>query len=266
MSSPKQRAYNALAKALNSPNADSQGYLSDVAENLLPDIDFGRIRNEIENGSGNELQQNLLAIHSSTALAVNAFGFFKSSDSISYVRDGRDHEQPIFERKCRTGLGGTPPNLDVWFAAGNEGIVAIESKLTEYFERGKAEYTASYCRDNLPDGESCWWDVLDKSKGKESHLGVAQLVKHYFGLRRHMLDEGVKDVELLYVFWEPKNASEFECCVKHRGEIEGLANAVEDSEVKFSAMSYSELWQEWDQVPELQNHVANLRKRYDIAI
>ena len=265
--SPTKRAYNALANSLNDPNADNSGYLRDLQDNLLPGIEFDLIRSDIEKGAGNELEQKFLAIHSSTALAVNAFGLFKSSYLCNFNRHGKTFERPVFERRCPTGLRGTAPNLDVWFAAAKEAVVAVESKLTEYFKPKKAEFSDSYCDRKLPGGEPCWWNVLAEAKtaGKR-HLDVAQLVKHYFGLRRHMCDNQIESVELLYVFWEPTNAAEIECCVQHRQEIELLKDAVVDSEIKFSALSYSELWQEWDQVPALQVHVANLRDRYEIKI
>ena len=267
MTSPTTRAYNALASSLDSSNADASGYLRDLRENLLPGIDFDPIRKDIEQGAGNELKRKFLAIHSSTALAVNAFGYFDSSESRSFKRDGVAFNRPTFERRCPTGLRGTAPNLDVWFDASNA-VVAVESKLTEYFQPKQAKFSDSYCENKLRNGEDCWWEVLRESKSAEKRcLDVAQLVKHYFGLRRHMCDEiEIESVELLYVFWEPTNYADLECCVQHREEIRLLTEAVEESEVKFSAHSYSELWLEWEQDAALRDHVANLRKRYEVEI
>lgn len=265
--SPTTRAYHALARSLGDSGADASGYLRDLQDNLLPGIDFDCIRQDIEQGAGNELKRKFLAIHSSTALAVNAFGIFKSSDTCSFVRDGVTFEQPTFERRCPTGLKGTAPNLDVWFEA-FKAVVAVESKLTEYFQPKKAKFSDSYCKTKLRNGEDCWWEVLRESKSAEKrYLDVAQLVKHYFGLRHHMCGETIIDsVELLYIFWEPTNHAAIECCVKHREDIQKLTDAVAESQVKFSALSYSELWREWEQDAALRNHVDNLRKRYEIEI
>ena len=92
--------------------------------------------------------------------------------------------QPGFERKLPTGLGGTPPTIDVWLQSGTEGW-AIESKLLEYFTPKKAVFSASYTRKALPWAEDCWWQVLeDAQEGGRKHLDIAQLVKHYLGLSR----------------------------------------------------------------------------------
>ena len=173
---------------------------------------------------------------------------------------------PTFERSCPTGLRGTPPNLDCWFE-GDSVVCAVESKLTEYFTPKKAKFSDSYVRDALSAPEDCWWDVLEQARrANKSGLDVAQLVKHYLGLRRHMCEHKTEKVELLYVYWEPTNAIDIRPCVEHREAIAKLAQAVEESAVRFSAQSYSTLWQKWDQRPELREHVANLRQRYEIAI
>ncbi|QDV67933.1 hypothetical protein Poly24_16390 [Rosistilla carotiformis] len=267
MSLMLNRAYAALWRAFGDEGIARPGYVQSIPDNLLPEIEFRKIREELEQGAGNELNAKFLAVHSSTALVVNSFGIFKSDQcSTQFEWNGDKFAPPQFERQCRTGLGGTPPNIDVWFSA-SDAVVAIESKLTEYFTPKQAFFADSYTRENLPYAEDCWWTILEDSKdaGKR-YLDVAQLVKHYLGLRRHMCDGGAGRIELLYVFWEPANANQLDCCVQHREEISALIDAVSGSAVTLAAISYSDLWRDWDSTPALKTHVANLRARYDVEI
>ena len=90
---------------------------------------------------------------------------------------------------------------------------------------------------------------IPRKLGKR-HLDVAQLVKHYFGLSRLLLQE--KKVTfgiLLYLFWEPENALDLDICRRHRAELQELSGRVANSAVAFRWMSYLEVWREWEKVP-----------------
>jgi len=248
----------------HTPN--KSGYLNWPSENLVPGVELKHFEDDLRRGAGDELRMKFCAIHSSAALAVNVFAHFKEYPDRLRVLGQRDFLPPEFERKCPTGLGGTPPNLDVWLESETQ-VVAIESKLTEYLTPKKAKYVNSYKRSKLPFAETCWWEVLEESKtaGKR-YLDVAQLVKHYLGLIRHSKTAGSKTVTLFYVFWEPSNAANVNACVQHRLEVEELSRQVSVSKIRFEFTSYAQLWSEWDEISELREHVANLRGRYDVKI
>jgi hypothetical protein len=116
--------------------------------------------------------------------------------------------------------------------------------------------------------EPCWWSVcVDSQNGAARQLDVAQLVKHYFGLRR--CQEGnsqPKDVVLLYLFWEPTNWQDIAECRQHRIELQELAGKVAPSSIQFRWMTYTDLWRDWIAIPPLANHAANLRARYETCI
>lgn len=244
---------------------DAKGYVRWPQENLLPGIELWEFEDDLRGGAGDELRIKFCAIHSSSALVVNSFTYFKQNPAQLHIHGRSSFSSLKFERQCSTGLGGTPPNIDVWLESKTE-VVAVESKLLEYFTPKAAKYSKSYKRDVM-NAEDCWWDVLESSKvaGKRQ-LDVGQLVKHYLGLWRFMSESQIEKATLLYLFWEPQNAHSIDVCRKHQEEIKTLAEQVSSSRIQFAWMTYSQLWEEWYQFPELQKHVSNLRARYDIDI
>lgn len=258
-----------LRQACGIPS-DAQGYVSRVIDNLLPGIRLDHFESDLKRGGGHELNKKCLALHSSAALAINSFAPFKDTPSSLSILGKQGFRPPVFEKKLPTGLKGTPPNIDVHLQSDDE-VIAIESKFLEYWTPKTANYSGSYCKDNLPLAEDCWWQVLEESKACGlRHLDVAQLVKHSLGLVRLMNhgDEGwkPKEVTLLYLFWEPENAHDIVDCLNHRRNIEELASKVSGSRIKFMSLSYPELWREWETMPSIAAHVANLKARYSMAL
>lgn len=97
-------------------------------------------------------------------------------------------------------------------------------------------------------------------------LDAAQLIKHAFGLARTF--EG-RNVFLLYLFWEPTNASSFAIFQEHRQEVLDFSDRVSEEFPKFRAMSYRVLWSEWEigNLPGwLRTHLQRVRSRYEVAI
>lgn len=223
---------------------------------------------DLRSGAGDELRIKFCAVHSSAALAVNTFCRFKKHPEQLIINGKSGFGPPIFERRVPTGLGGTPPNLDVWLERGKE-VLAVESKLMEYFQPKVAKFSESYQRSKLPYAEDPWWKVLDAARrsAQKRHLDVAQLVKHYLGLIRHLKTTGTRTATLLYLFWEPLNADEIDACVQHRKEVRELADRVKSSAIRFRWMTYDQLWGEWERKrPILKPHVQRLRDRYDVRI
>ena len=243
-----------------------KGYVSCLENNLLPSMKLSAdVYRELEGGSGNELQEKFKALHSSSALTVNAFAKWKSNTTDLFLCGKNGFKSLTFEKKCPTGLGGTPPNLDV-FLDNDHLLIAVESKFLEYLTPKKGFFSASYTRDNLPQSEEACWYLIDRIKEQpKQHLDAAQLIKHYIGLRNLPLARG-KEIVLLYLFWEPKNWKDFEVFHRHRGEISDFASYFDELSVKFIYQSYSELWDEWEQHYENTTHVRELRERYYLII
>ncbi len=243
---------------------DQKGYVTAAEQNLLPGIDIVTFKQDLSGGSGNELESKFLAVHSSSALAVNTFALWKTDPQSYTLCNITGFNQLTFEKKCRTGLRGTPPNLDVLLEC-ETAVVGIESKFLEHLTRKKPKFSPSYSRDKLPQIEDLWWKALGHYRNApQQHLDVAQLIKHYLGIRKQCAHKDTK--VLLYLFWEPENALELPEFRKHREEIREFASRIDGGSVRFEAMSYPELWNNWNVRKDLSAHVANLRRRYSVEI
>ncbi|MBW3579255.1 MAG: hypothetical protein KY462_16280, partial [Actinobacteria bacterium] len=98
------------------------------------------------------------------------------------------------------------------------------------------------------------------------HLDAAQLLKHYLGVRSQFPD---RRVTLAYLYWEPINAPEIAACSIHAAELAEFEQNVKDPTVRFLAMSYRHLWDDWgsaDRPAWLRQHADALRRRYEITI
>ncbi len=149
-----------------------------------------------------------------------------------------------FERRFPTGLAGTPPTLDVVLETSNSGVLAIESKFTEWMTRagsGGSGLSASY----FADGRRLWANrglprcqaLAERiSEGKERFdwLNVPQLLKHGLGLAATQN----RPCSLVYVFYD------FACeeSVSHRHETERFMEAVGD-DLNFTSLSYQDLFE-----------------------
>ena len=264
--SVRQRALRGLwsAAKANGTDLDAKGYVSHFIDNLLPSVEASDFKADLEQGSGGELYGKFRAAHSSSALAVNCFGPFKRFPSDLRMPGARGFESLSFEKKCPTGLKGTPPHLDV-FLEGADQTVAIESKCLEYLSPHLASFAPSYntIRDSRRD--SPWFQEmlrLMEDPGIYRWLDAAQLIKHAFGLMPNH-----PGATLLYLYWEPLNA-DLALFEEHRREIQAFADKVGSSLIPFRAMSYNALWALWDpSAPAwLRAHLEDIRGRYAVEI
>ena len=220
-------------------------------------------------GDGKELAGKFRAAHSSSALAVNCFGPFRRNPAELVLLGMRGFSAPAFERKCPTGLrGGRAPNLDV-LVESPQAVIGVESKLTEFLGRHRAEFSPAYAEQIRDDRRNEGWfrEMLRLTDAPDSYelLDPAQLIKHAFGLARTFPD---RPVTLLYLFWEPANAADHPVFAAHRREIAAFAERVAGSTPLFAAQSYPELWRCWgESAPDwLPEHLANVRARYAVTI
>ena len=173
-----------------------------------------------------------------------------------------------FERKCPSGLDGTPPNLDLVVESSRH-VLAIKSKCVEYLTPKTAAFSHAYF-DQITDGrrDSGWFCEMVRLRDEPrayQFLDAAQLIKHAFGLARGFRG---RPVTLLYLWWEPINADADPVFGRHRAEIAGFADRVAGSSPDFISMSYGALWREWGDAgpPDwLARHLSDLRARYAVA-
>jgi hypothetical protein len=170
-----------------------------------------------------------------------------------------------FEYACSAGVRGTAPHLDA-LARTSDAVLAIESKCTEYLQPKESAFAEAYARIEDSRRASPWFSLITNASLRQrfAYLDAAQLVKHYLGLANTFPG---KRVVLLYLFWEPLNASEFGVFGEHRRELQAFAEAVAGDRVEFEHQSYPELWREWDaDGVTRRQHVAALRRRYLVSV
>jgi len=252
-------------------SVDARGYLATVDANLFrPLSDTARLN--FTHGSGSELVDTptrpakMRALHSSSALAVNVFDHWQERDAGPLLRtlgiDGR-LASLCFEAQYPTGLGGTPPNLDVALTLTDGHVIAIESKFSEWLTP-KPQSRKPFSRPYFPPGEGVWArrglprcqalaEALAAKNAHALHLDVTQLLKHALGLAVNQPD----GFRLLYVFYDqPGPESE-----RHRAEIADFAAQV-DPTLGFRALSYQRLFTNLTDCSPHQGLQAYWRDRY----
>jgi len=231
----------------------------------LPGVVPEMIKADFCRGRGQEWLGKIRAIHSSAALAANTFGRWKTEPEKLKLVGLSGFQSPALEAQCRTGLVGTPPNLDVLLQSSNV-VIGIESKFLELLTPKMPKFTASYSRGRLPLCENTWWSFLEHvSHMPKSHLDAAQLIKHYLGLRKQF-SHG-KRVFLLYLYWKPFNAEAFPEYAHHDEDLYKFQNAVQSSDaVHFIAMDYLTLWKGWEKDKHMGQHAKLLMNRYSVEI
>jgi hypothetical protein len=258
------RAKHALWKKSGLPH-DAKGYVEDARLNLVSGMTPEMIKTDYCGGSGKEWLAKIRAINSSAALAANSFGRWKTDPAKLKLLGMSGFQSPKLEAQCRTGLGGTPPNLDVPLQS-SDIVIGIESKLLEPLTLTKPHFSPSYSRARLPLCEEPWWNLLEQVRHwPPAHLDAAQLVKHYLGLRKQF-PTGQK-VFLLYLFWKPLNAANIAEYSRHAEDMDKFRSAIsENGAVQFIPMDYLQLWESWSGDADLAEHANLLKQRYRVEI
>jgi hypothetical protein len=255
-----------------------QQYVCETADNLLPSISSDLYVKEYERGAGQELAwqtgpdrrrpPKFHAAFSSAALTVNAFAPWKRSPTLLPLLGHVGFSTLTFEQTCPTGLRGTPPHADVLVSNATR-VVGVESKCLEFLSLERADFVVSYDRIRGLAAQTKYYALIRHLRAfptEFGRLGVGQLIKHALGLATCFPEQ---QITLLYLFWEPTNWREFSEFREHRDEIERFSALVAADTVAFKAMTYSDLWKEWDLVEHpswVHEHVSALRDRYDVMI
>ena len=263
-----QKLIEAFARCSPDTQIDDKGYVCSFEDNLVSLVSPDDPEADLRAGRGNELKCNFRAAYSSSALVVNNFAPFKSRLADLRVPEMSKAISLEFESKCKTGLGGTPPHLDVLISS-NTTKIGIESKLTEHLGTHKAEFSPAYfnkIRDERR--EQAYFQEMQRLSKAPTHykrLDAAQLIKHAFGLARKYKG---KAVSLCYLFWEPANPDSMPAFAEHREEVAEFADHVAGATPSFLAMSYPELWSCWRAAapPWLTEHLGELEARYLVTL
>ncbi len=231
-------------------------YTTSIADNLFILLNE-KSRKEIEGGDGGELKSKagypakIQALHSSSALGVNIFDYWRNISDCSPLfsacglsRVGSQLFGEIkFEQKFPIDdRFQYAPNLYVTFFPTQPKkfkAFAIECKFTEaYSSRRHGSLDQKYFTN-----ESIWENLsairrlakeISPADNAFRFLHAAQLIKHVLGLNHHC---GHSRYRLLYLWYDALGESGF----RHRQEVEQFSEIVHSDGVLFHAITYQEL-------------------------
>ena len=237
---------------------DPKRRVYDVKDNFWKRTLSDRAQDAFGRGAGSELKGKMRSLHSSSALAANFFDHWTDRDKVPLLRAmsiDADSAKPLdFEAKFPTGLGGTPPHLDVAITLDSGFVIAIECKFTEPFQRsskGKGEFVSSYFPSSgglwtqigLPKCQRLAEELCENPRGFE-YLDPGQLLKHALGLATQCGDK----FSLYYLYYDGTgNRSE-----AHKQEITCFRDWVGD-EIRFKALTYQEVFRRFKESGEVDS-------------
>jgi hypothetical protein len=252
-------------------------YTKSIDDNLFQTL-YAATKEELKDGDGGELigsidkPAKIQALHSSSALGVNIFDYWRKSPDLSIitsscglVRTGSTLKGEIkFEQKFSIDdRFQYAPNLDVVVIpqSGRYKAFAIECKFTEAYSSHKhGGLDRKYF-----DKEDIWQCLpaikhlaqeISPTDNRFDCLHVAQLIKHILGLNRSF---GHAHYRLLYLWYDALGEPGF----KHRQEIKEFAEIVRSDGVIFHETTYQALLIRLAQHREEHpKYIAYLTERY----
>jgi len=230
-------------------------YTSGLDQNLFRPL-LPEVRKSFAEGDGGELGSaefpgKMQAVHSSSALGVNVFQYWKSIGAVPVIaaycglcQKGSQVSKDLqFEKKLPIDDSFLPhPNIDVVIHNAQSSRIkmfSIECKFSEAYgshEHGglKAKYLAL---------EKLWADIpnlldfansISPDDNEFVHLHPAQLVKHILGLKRQFGRQGFR---LLYLWYDVPGDNG----ARHRREVEKFSKVTKEDGIKFHSLTYQEL-------------------------
>ena len=231
-------------------------YTSTVEENLFRPFNE-KTREELLKGDGSELKfgsnqpSKIQALHSSSALGINIFDYWRSFSEIMIILSAcrlTRSKSPItgkiqFEQKFPIDSRFRyAPNLDVVIYPDYHKTIkayGIECKFTEsYSSRGHTGLDEKYLANQeiwreLPKTHSLARKI-SPNDNEFTYLHAAQLIKHILGLNRKF---GHGAYRLLYLWFDALSEPGY----RHSREIERFAEVVCSDGVKFHTITYQKL-------------------------
>ena len=249
----------------SSKKSNDKGYLNHFKDNIISTIIEDDFKTDLENGDGNELYGKFQALHSSSALGVNFFGFFKRNpDKFSIFGEKDFLKNAQFEKKLHTGIS-RPPNLDFYLENENY-IIGFESKFLETLTRKSPDISSTYSDKLLLPIDKGLVKIVNnyRENNKKSYLDTAQLIKHSIGL---VNNKGRKKAKLIYIYWEPLNSEEFPIYKQHKEELDEFSKQIKVvSGIEFHHITYLELYNEFKTETIFKDHLDNFKAKYFFSV
>jgi len=249
-----------------------EGYTKRVDDNLFNHELHPETRKEYQRGKGHELdgkQAHMKALHSSSALVVNVFDYWRRQNRIQDIASCCGAEGVVtsmeFEKtQPIKGMERTPPHLDIEFIGPLP--LDIESKFTETYHKKTRRDNEDTHLDIYLDHHAIWYKLTKVKALAESicrrsgartdfeYLDVPQLIKHILGLKSNYPDR----FSLLYL-WYKINSNETK---RHEEELKRFSVSIM-GEIDFQTMTYQDLFDSIRCLPDVDpSYFEYLRQRY----
>ena len=240
---------------------DDAGYVALLNDNLFLPLIPQAIQ-EFQAGAGDELANNMRAVHSSSALVANTFNYWGLYQDlgpiisalcptlVNYALQDIRFEAQVPINWPATPQGPLiPPHLDVIIRYRDQAepevtkAIAIESKFRELYSQDQGTFADRYL---APENEEMWVGLeplhevavrIGRGEVLFQRLKVSQLIKHILGLRS--VFRGSKNFELVYL-WYPAPGADAAAHPDEINRFQQLTNACRPR-VKFRAISYPDL-------------------------
>ena len=256
----------------------ANGYFYDFRKNVFTGkMDKNYISMFLE-GDGSELVSKACAPHSSSMLGYNFFHWINKEHKLTITFNDKKeitYDEVLFEVKIPVLNRKKEANMDIVLKNNKTGEwLFIESKFTEYLNRGKFKMSDSYRNESLyfkKDYRDKWTRIIDSISGssKESGYwdGIKQEICHLIGLT-NWLDKCVEikneeynneDVRFINLVFEPDEErfkNEYDKFTDYKKlyysfyeqlRIEKLI----PSNLKMEFMTYKQLWKCFEKCDEL---------------
>ena len=224
-----------------------KSFVFDLNDNLFEELS-PETRLEFEAGDGGELQGKMLAVNSSSAIAVNFFDYWRKRQLVAEIAKvilvpSSEITGLRFEAKYSIhDQFVRPPNLDVVIEYSNSSpwkATAIECKFSEpYGRRGGHGLKPVYL-----DHDEFWSDLpnlreiavqVSPENTRFTTLDAPQLIKHVLGLTKAYGKGGFR---LLYLWYDVPGPE----AVKHAEEIAEFSKHLGRDGVMFQSLTYQDV-------------------------
>ena len=243
---------------------------------FLPGLPVDALLAALRRSPGNELDSGKFASpDSSSALAVNAFGWFLERPAalppLPGVPMGRPEAVEIEAEMRFPWRGGRHPWLDAAVTTATT-LVGVEAKRYEPFRPGKAvTFSEAYESRDWGPGMAAYDALraeLSEGRLRFRHLDAVQLVKHAYGLRTQGRKRGLGAV-LVYLHaapavWANGKPVDPGAIRAHEAEVAAFAARVRGADVVFAPVRWADLLAQWAGVPALAAHAAAITSRFGV--
>jgi len=249
-------------------NRGCKAYTQNLDDNLFEPL-LPEVKGNFEEADGGELSGKpckIQAVHSSSALSVNIFQYWKRINQISAIaaacrfcnRNNNTSQGINFEVKFSINdKFRFSPNIDVVITNSPKSrfkVFAIECKFSEaYSLRKHSGIDPKYIElgtiwDDIPNLYK-FAKTISPDDNRFIHLHPAQLIKHILGLKEKF---GKNKFRFLYLWYDTIGLES----AKHHEEIEEFTKITEADRLYFHAMSYQDL------IIKLAKNYRKLNKSY----